>query len=104
MDVMVTVDVIKSRSVSMPRVESPTQIMVLGQAGSLDEALKFASTGMVQWLQQDYGMTLSQAAQVLGTAMHYSVPNLAGRSVGVAAKIDKAVLPMKRVAQEENAE
>lgn len=96
MDVTVTVDVIKGRSVAMPRVESPTQIMVLGQAGSLDEALKFASTGMIQWLQQDYGLTLSQAAQVLGVAMRFSVPNLAGRSVGVAAKIDKALLPAKR--------
>lgn len=92
MDVTVTVDLIKGRSVPMPRVESPTQIMVLGQAGSLDEALKSASTGMIQWLKQDYGMTLSQAAQVLGTAMHYTVPNLAGRSVGVAARIDKALL------------
>lgn len=96
MDVTVTIDVIKGRAVPMPRVESPTQIMVLGQAGSLDEALKLASTGMIQWLREDYGLTLSQAAQVLGTAMHYSVPNLAGRSVGVAARIDKAVLPARR--------
>lgn len=93
MDVTVTVEVIKGRSVSMPRVDSPTQIMVLGQAGSLDEALKSASTGMIQWLSQNYGMTLSQAAQVLGTAVQYGVPNLAGRSVGVAARIDKALLP-----------
>lgn len=96
MDVTVTVDVIKGRAVSMPRVESPTQIMVLGQAGSLDDALKFASTGMIQWLRDDYGLTLSQTAQVLGTAMHYSVPNLAGRSVGVAARINKALLPARR--------
>lgn len=96
MDVMFTVALIKGKAINMPRVESPTQIMVLGQAGSLDEALKSASTGMIQWLQQDYGMTLSQAAQVLGSAMRYSVPNLAGRSVGVAAKIDKALLPASR--------
>jgi amidase len=96
MDVTVTVDVIKGRSVAMLRVESPIQIMVLGQAGSLDEALKSASTGMIQWLQQEYGLTLSQAAQALGAAMRFSVPNLAGRSVGVAAKIDKALLPAKR--------
>lgn len=96
MDVTVTVDVIKGHRVSMPRVESPTQIMVLGQAGSLDEALKFASTGMIQWLREDYGLTLSQAAQVLGTSVHYSVPNLAGRSVGVAALIDKALLPARK--------
>lgn len=96
MDVTFTVELIKAKAINTPRVESPTQIMVLGQAGSLDEALKSASTGMIQWLQQDYGMTLSQAAQVLGSAMRYSVPNLAGRSVGVAAKIDKALLPAPR--------
>jgi acetamidase/formamidase len=93
MDVTVTVDLVKGRSIAMPRVESPTQIMVLGQAGSLDEALKAASGGMVQWLQQAYGLTLSQAAQVFGSAIHYTVANLAGRSVGVAARLDKALLP-----------
>lgn len=96
MEVTFTVNLIKRASINMPRVESPTQIMALGQAGSLDEAIKAASTGMIQWLQQDYGLTLSQAAQVLGSAMRYSVPNLAGRSVGVAAKIDKALLPASR--------
>jgi acetamidase/formamidase len=93
MDVTFSVELIKGQAINMPRVESPTQIMVLGQAGSLDEALKAASTGMLQWLQRDYGLSLSQAAQVFGSALHYSVPNLAGRSVGVAAKLDKAVLP-----------
>ena len=67
--------------------------MVLGQAGSLDEALKGASVGLIQWLQKDYDMTLSQSAQVLGSAVRYGVPNLAGRSVGVSAKLDKALLP-----------
>lgn len=96
MDVTFSVELIKAKAIAMPRVESPTQIMVLGQAGSLDDALKTASTGMIQWLQQDYALTLSQAAQVLGSAMHYTVPNLAGRSVGVAAKIDKDLLPKSR--------
>lgn len=96
MDVTFTVELIKTKAINMPRVESPTEIMVLGQAGSLDEALKAASTGMIQWLQQDYGLTLSQSAQVLGSAIRYSVANLAGRSVGVAAKIDKAILPASR--------
>jgi amidase len=96
MQVEFGVDLIKRRSVAMPRIESASEIMVLGQAGSLDEALKFASTGMIQWLQQDYGLSLSEAAQVLGSALRYSVPNLAGRSVGVAARIDKKLLPPKR--------
>ncbi|MFZ6743941.1 acetamidase/formamidase family protein [Undibacterium sp. JH2W] len=92
MDVEFTVGVIKGKSVNTPRVESPTQIMVLGQAGSLDDALRVASSGMVQWLQQDYGLSLSECAQILGSAIHFSIPNLAGRSVGVAAKLDKTVL------------
>lgn len=92
MEVEFRVELIKKRSIPMPRVESPTEIIVLGQAGSLDEALKAASTGLVQWLQQDYGLSLSDAAQVLGSGVKFSVPNLAGRSVGVAARIDKALL------------
>jgi acetamidase/formamidase len=92
MDVEVSVDVIKGKTVPMPRVESPTQLMVLGQAGSVDEATRAATTGLIKWLAQDYGLTLSEAAQVLGSSVHYSVANLAGRSVGVAARLDKALL------------
>ena len=92
MDVEFTVELIKGKAIAMPRVESPTQIMALGQAGSLDDALRAATSGMLQWLQQDYGLSLSESAQVLGSAVKYSVANLAGRSVGVAAKLDKSLL------------
>lgn len=92
MDVEFTVALIKGKSIGMPRVESPTHIMTLGQAGSLDEALRVATAGMTQWLQQDYGLSLSEAVIVLGSAVEYSVANLAGRSVGMAAKLDKRLL------------
>lgn len=92
MQVEFMVELVKGKSIGMPRVESPTHIMTLGQAGSLDEALRVATAGMVQWLQQDYGLSLSEAAVVLGSAVEYSVANLAGRSVGMAAKLDKRLL------------
>ncbi|WP_269792229.1 acetamidase/formamidase family protein [Stenotrophomonas sp. Iso1] len=92
LDVVVQVELIKRHSIATPRVESPTQIMTLGQAGSSDDALRIATSGMLQWLRQAYGLNLSEATQVLGVAVQYHVANLAGRSVGVAAKIDKAVL------------
>jgi len=79
----------------MPRVESPTQIMTLGQAGSLDDALRIATAGMTQWLQLDYGLSLQDSAILLGSAVQYSVANLAGRSVGVAAKLNKSLLPRR---------
>lgn len=92
MDVEFSVDLLKGLSIPTPRVESSTQIMVLGQAGSLDDALRSATAGMVEWLALDYGLSVSESAQVLGSAVKYSVANLAGRSVGVAAKLDKAIL------------
>ena len=92
LDVVVRVELLKQRAISTPRVESPTQIMTLGQGGSSDDALRYATSGMLQWLRQDYGLDLSEATQVLGVAVQYQVANLAGRSVGVAAKLDKALL------------
>ncbi|WP_310475398.1 acetamidase/formamidase family protein [Sandarakinorhabdus sp.] len=92
MAVEFTVDLIKGKAINTPRVESPTQIMVLGQAGSLDEALRSATTGMVDWLAQDYGLTPSESAQLLGSVVKLEIANLAGRSVGVAAKLDKQIL------------
>ncbi|MCP3100234.1 acetamidase/formamidase family protein [Myxococcus sp. K15C18031901] len=92
LEVEFTVEVIRGKAPSMPRVESPTHLMVLGQAGSLDDALRLATSGLTQWLEQDYGLGLSECAQVLGSSVQYSVANLAGRSVGVAAKLEKARL------------
>lgn len=94
MEVEFTVDLIKGKQIGMPRVESPTALMTLGQAGSLDDALRAATTGLVQWLQQDYGLSLSEAAQLLGTSVEYRVATLAGRNVGLAAKMPKARLPL----------
>lgn len=92
LDVVVKVALVKQQAIVTPRVESPTQIMTLGQGGSSDDALRLATSGMLQWLRQAYGLSLSEATQVLGVAVQYHVANLAGRSVGVAAKVDKAVL------------
>ena len=92
LDVVVKVELLKRQPINTPRVESPTQIMTLGQGGSSDDALRIATSGMLQWLRKRYGLNLSEATQVLGVAVQYQVANLAGRSVGVAAKLDKALL------------
>ncbi|MEO8672439.1 MAG: acetamidase/formamidase family protein [Tahibacter sp.] len=98
MDVELTVDVLHGKSITMPRVESPTQLMVLGQAGSLDDATRAATTGMARWLESDYGLSLSEVAQLLGSSAQYSVANLAGRSVGVVVKMNKSILNQVSVA------
>lgn len=92
MDVEFRVDVIHGIAPSTPRVETGTHISALGQAGSLDEALRAATSGLIDWLQEDFGLDLSECAQVIGTTVEYRVVNLAGRNVGIAARIDKSRL------------
>lgn len=89
MDVEITVDVLPRKGIQSPRVESPTHLMTVGLAGSLDDALRTATASLVQWLEQDYKLTPSEIAQVLGTAMEYSVNEVADRNAGIVAKIRK---------------
>jgi acetamidase/formamidase len=99
LDVEFSVEILPARPLSSPRVETANRITVLGQAASLDEAARSATGGMVQWLQQDYGLTVSEASMILGTAAEYRVATLAGRNAGLALSLDKARLAgLKRTA------
>ena len=69
MAVTFTVDVLPERRIATPRVESPTHLMAIGQSGATDDALRIASAGLIQWLEQDYGLELADAALVLGSAV-----------------------------------
>jgi acetamidase/formamidase len=89
MDVEFTVDVIPAKRIPGPRVESLTHIMTMGLAGSLDEAFRIATSSMTQWLLDDYTLTASEAAQVLGTSAQYTVSEVADRNAGVVLKINK---------------
>jgi len=89
MDVEFTVDVLAHKSIMSPRVESGTHIMAMGLAGSLDDAFRAATANMAQWLTDDYKLTPSEIAQVLGTAAEYKVSEVADRNTGIVLKIDK---------------
>jgi acetamidase/formamidase len=89
MDVEFTVDVVHDKNIITPRVESPTHVMAVGLAGSVDDALRLATASITQWLEQDYKLTPSEVAQVLGTSAEYVISEVADRNAGVAAKIRK---------------
>jgi amidase len=89
MDVEFRVEVLPNRPTPQPRVETERQIMALGYQGSLDEALQSATSNMRQWLATDYGLTPSEAAQVIGTASTIRVSEAADRNAGIAVIIDK---------------
>jgi amidase len=89
MDVEFSVDVIPLKRIGSPRVESATHIMVVGLAGSLEEAFREATGNMAQWLMDDYKLTSSEVAQVLGTSAEYKVGEVADRNAGMILKINK---------------
>ena len=89
MDVEFTVDVIPGKRISGPRVESATHVMAMGLAGSIDDAFREATASMAQWLTDDYKLTPSEVAQVLGTSAEYKVSEVADRNAGVVLKINK---------------
>jgi len=99
MDVEFTVQLIHKRRVNTPRVESESQLMTVGLGGSIEDALRAAVGGMSQWLEQDYGLTPSEIAQVLGTSVQLNLNEVADRNAGVVAKLSKqrlAVLVKKQ--------
>ncbi|HTC42959.1 MAG TPA: acetamidase/formamidase family protein [Candidatus Acidoferrales bacterium] len=92
MDVTFTVDVIPGKRIPGIRVESPTHVMAMGLGGSLEDALRAATSNMAELLATDYKLTPSEVAQVLGTTSEYKVSELADRNAGVVLKINKARL------------
>jgi amidase len=96
MDVEFTVDVLTDKRVPGPRVESSTHFMAMGLSGSIDDAFREATSNMAQWLADDYKLTPSEVAQVLGTSAEYKISEVADRNVGVVLKINKERLqPLK---------
>ena len=89
MEVEFSVDVLPGKHISTPRVESATHIMAVGLAGSIDDAFRTATGGMAQWLTDEYKLTPSEVAQVLGTSAEYKVNEAADRNAGVVLKINK---------------
>jgi amidase len=100
MDVEFTVDVIPAKSVRGPRVESATHIMAMGLSGSLDDAMREATANMAQWLTDEYKLTPSEVAQVLGTSAEYKVSEVADRNAGMVLRINKErLLPLAPAAK-----
>ncbi|HXC95994.1 MAG TPA: acetamidase/formamidase family protein [Edaphobacter sp.] len=92
MDVEFTVDVLPGKRIGGRRVETPTDLIAMGLAGSLDDAIKEATSNMASWLEQDYKLTPTEIAQFLGVASEYHISEVADRNAGIVLKIAKSKL------------
>jgi len=92
MDVEFTVEVLPNKFIATPRVESKDSIAAMGLAGSIDDAAKMATSGIVQWLAQDYNLTPSESALVLGSMAEYTISEVPDRNAGVVVRLRKDLL------------
>lgn len=94
MDVEFTVKVIKNTEHTLvyPRVEDATYLMAIGTDKSLDNAIKIATAGLLDWLQTDYQLSLGEATQVMSTSIEYTIAEIADPEVEIVAKIKKEKL------------
>ncbi|MEM1269322.1 MAG: acetamidase/formamidase family protein, partial [Bacteroidota bacterium] len=100
MDIAFTVDVLRYRFRYVPRVETDEFLSSIGIAGSLDQAITRATSDMARWLESDYGLTSTETALVMGTAVKYDVPDMVPPQFSIAIRVDRAALARIQTAEE----
>ena len=75
-DVVFRVELHKGREIGWPRAQTPKLIATLGNARPLDQCVQHATTEMLRWLAEDYGLDRHLAHVVLGQAVGYQLGNM----------------------------
>ena len=95
MDVTVTLNVVKSKSIGWPRGENAEYIFTVGNARPLDQCLQHATTEMLRWLEQDYGLDALSANLLLSQCVRYDLGNMFDPAYTMVCKLPKKILPAR---------
>lgn len=96
MNVTLSVNVIKGRSVTVPRLEDDTYLMAAGSYRPLEDAMRIASHELIQWIVEAYGLSPLDAYELLSVAMESNVSQLVDPNYTVLVKIMKEYLPSRK--------
>lgn len=88
-----TVHVIKGKKITWPRGENSDYIFTVGNARPLDQCVQHATTEMIHWLQEDFGLDALGAHILLGQAVEYDLGNIFDPAFTMVCKVPKRVLP-----------
>jgi acetamidase/formamidase len=92
MDVEFSVELIRGKRIGMPRAENDSFLMASGMGGSLDQAFRSATTRLATWLEQDYKLTRSEVALLMGTGVQYDIAEVVDGVLHVVARFPKKLL------------
>jgi acetamidase/formamidase len=96
MEVTVRLTVQKGRKIVWPRGETREDIFTIGNARPLDHALQHATTEMVRWLGDDFGLDVGAASHLLGQVVRYDIGNVYDPAFTVACRVEKKWLTSRR--------
>ncbi len=88
-DVQFTVELRKGWRTYWPRGENATAIFTVGNARPLDQCVQHATTEMIRWLQNDYGLPGEAAHLLLGQAVQYDLGNIFDPAYTMVCKMAK---------------
>lgn len=87
------VRVLKGKRIDWPRGENAESIFTVGNARPLDQALQHATTEMLCWLTEDYGLSLQEASILLGQCVDYDLGNVYDPAYTMVCRLAKRWLP-----------
>jgi amidase len=89
MEVAFTVRVIKGKRIGWPRGENGEYIFTVGNARPLEQAVQHATTEMLRWLKEDYGLDTTNASLLLGQCVEYDLGNVFDPAYTMVCKLNK---------------
>ena len=95
-DVEVTVKVLKGKRIGWPRGENEEFIFTVGNARPLDQCVQHATTEMLHWLEEDYGLDCRSASILLGQCVEYDLGNVFDPAYTMVCRLAKRYLPVAK--------
>ena len=88
-----TFEVIKSKTIGTPRIESDRFLMAVGSARPMEDAARIAFFELILWLEQDFGIDRMTGYQLCSQVSRVRVANMVDIQYSVVAKFPKKYLP-----------
>ncbi len=88
-----TFEVIKSKTIGTPRIESDRFLMAVGSARPMEDAARIAFFELILWLEQDFGIDRITGYQLCSQVSRVRLANMVDIQYSVVAKFPKKYLP-----------
>jgi acetamidase/formamidase len=92
MEVQFRVRLIKGQRIGWPRGENADYIFTVGNARPLDQAVQHATSEMLRWLRDGYGLDTRDASILLGQCVEYDLGNVFDPAYTMVCKLRKTLL------------